>query len=123
MNIKLKVHPETGSELHHLAKLEPANRVKYLEDSKKIERAYEGVAKKGSSIAPPAEDEVEHHYICFVEHSNQLYELDGDSDGPINRGFLTEGKDILTESARNIRQYTESRMDGAFGLLALVFED
>ncbi|KKZ68764.1 hypothetical protein EMCG_05631 [[Emmonsia] crescens] len=112
---------ETESALHQLTKLQPPNRTKYLEDSEEICRAYAKAAQKGASGVPIAKDEVDHHYICFVTHSNQLYELDGDIDGPISRGFLAEGEDILTGSARYIiRQYTESKIDETFGLLALV---
>ncbi|OJD27499.1 hypothetical protein ACJ73_01112 [Blastomyces percursus] len=110
---------KTKSALHQLTKLEPTNRTKYLEDSEEICRAYAKAAQKGPSDVPIAEDEVDHHYICFVTHSNQLYELDGDVDGPINRGFLAKGEDILT-ARYIIRQYTESKIDGTFGLLALV---
>ncbi|KAL2388993.1 hypothetical protein RJ035_002708 [Blastomyces gilchristii] len=115
------IHTETESALHQLTKLAPPNRTKYLEDSEEVCRAYTKAAKKGVSAVPIAEDEVDHHYICFVTHSNRLYELDGDVDGPISRGSLAEGEDILTGSARYIiRQYTESKTDGTFGLLALV---
>lgn len=118
---KFTVHTETESALHQLTKLAPPNRTKYLEDSEEVCRAYTKAAKKGASAVPIAEDEVDHHYICFVTHSNRLYELDGDVDGPISRGSLAEGEDILTGSARYIiRQYTESKTDGTFGLLALV---
>ncbi|PGH14958.1 hypothetical protein AJ80_05721 [Polytolypa hystricis UAMH7299] len=112
---------ETGSPLHRLAQLALSDCVEYLEESEEIDRAYARAAQKGASAAPCAEDEVDHHYICFVKHSDQLYELDGDFDGPINRGFLTEDEDILTGSACNIiRQYTKSEPDRTFALLALV---
>ncbi|EQL32388.1 hypothetical protein BDFG_05402 [Blastomyces dermatitidis ATCC 26199] len=90
------------SALHQLTKLEPPNRTKYLEDSEEICRAYVKAAQKGASDIPIAKDEVDHHYICFVTHSNQLYKLDGDINGSISQGFLAEGEDILTGSAHYI---------------------
>lgn len=36
-------------------------------NQKKIETVYEVIAQDGLSSAPPAEDEGDHHYICFAE--------------------------------------------------------
>lgn len=112
---------ETGSVLDHLVKLDPSERAAYLETSKELEDFYAKAALSGRLEAPPAEDEVDHHYICLVKSSGQLYELDGDMDGPISRGCLTGGDDVLTKPGLDIvRRYTESQEDGRFGLLALV---
>ncbi|PGH18823.1 hypothetical protein AJ79_00236 [Helicocarpus griseus UAMH5409] len=113
---------ETGSSLYRLAKLERLECTRYLENSKEVEDAYARAAQSGTSNAPCAEDEVDHHYICFVKHSDHLYELDGDMDGPTDRGLL-EGEETLTMTAVDIiKQYLDSQGDEAFGLLALIEE-
>jgi ubiquitin carboxyl-terminal hydrolase L3 len=95
--------------------------VKYLEDFEEIERLHIIAALNGGSEAPCAEAEVEYHYICLIRHSRQLYVLDGDMDGPIPNGSLSDNDDLLTDKGlAAIRDYTESNKDGAFGLLALV---
>lgn len=66
------------------------------------------------------QDEVDHHYICLVKHAGNLYELDGDLDGPINRGAIEENEDMLGPALNVVKQYTECEKDGTFSLLALV---
>ena len=70
-----------------------------MEESKELEEAYAGVAKKGDTEAPEnAEDEVDYHYICFVKsHKNgRLYQLDGDRKRPIELGMLELTEDVLS---------------------------
>ncbi len=69
-----------------------------LEDDSALESAYTSVALQGDTEAPTnPEDEVDFHYVCFVKsHKNsRLYEMDGDRKGPIDRGVLPPGEDIL----------------------------
>nr|AEV41049.1 putative ubiquitin carboxyl-terminal hydrolase family1 [Oryza minuta] len=53
-------------------------------------------------------DDVEEHYICFVECDGTLYELDGMKPGPINHGLsspkslLQDAVDIIKASMHNI---------------------
>jgi len=44
-----------------------------LENLQSIEAAFAKAAENGCSEAPSTHDEVDHHYICFVEASDQLY--------------------------------------------------
>lgn len=118
------MHPpssENDSDFDHLVKKESSERVSYLENSESIEAIHAKAARRGQSEAPSAEDEIEHHYICFVKVSDQLYELDGDRDGPIHRGTLSKDQDVLGDKGLAlIKGYTNSVEDGTFGLLAVV---
>ena len=72
-----------------------------------------------------AEDEVDFHYVCFVEPSKtgHLYELDGDRKGPVDHGILGMGEEILDGGALSIIQTFMGRENGQnvnFSLLALV---
>ena len=106
--------------------LGPADRAKVIERSEEIESAYRTTALQGDSEVPVnAEDEVDFHYVCFVKSSKEghLYELDGDRKGPIDRGILEAGEDVLSGRGLSIIQNFISREKGAninFGLLALV---
>ena len=78
-------------------------------------------ALKGHSEAPSAETKVDHHYISIIKRSGRLYILDGDMDGPMVKGNLEEGEDLLGQLGLDvIREYTKSDTDGTFSLLALV---
>lgn len=101
--------------------MEFSYRTTYLENSKLIEAIYIKTAQNTRSEAPFAHNKVDHHYICFVKVANHLYELDGDMDGPINRGYLVRDEDVLNKKELNIvRKYIDSEKDGTFCLLAIV---
>ncbi|MCJ1449294.1 MAG: hypothetical protein MMC23_009814 [Stictis urceolatum] len=86
-----------------------------------IEDAYKKAAKMGHTKAPPAEGDVDPHYVCLVESSGRLYELDGDMGGPTFRGDLVGSEDVLSANGLNvIRNYINSQPDGEFCLLAIV---
>ncbi len=43
-------------------------------------------AQQGATAAPAADEEVDLHFIAFVQREGSLYELDGRKAGPINHG-------------------------------------
>lgn len=97
------------------------DRTEYLENSEYLDAVYQQAATSGSSEAPPAEAEIDHHYVCLVKRSCFLYELDGDREGPICRNVLEQDEDVLSKNGREIIQmYTQSDLEGSFSLLALV---
>ncbi|KAL2130113.1 hypothetical protein VTI74DRAFT_6892 [Chaetomium olivicolor] len=105
----------------------PDERARLLEDSAGLEQAYAVVATKGDSAVPhSAEDEVDYHYICFVrsEVDGCLYELDGDSKGPVALGKIAlrgEGDILGPETIDLIKRYLDQEQDSiGFSLMALV---
>ncbi|KAK3368774.1 ubiquitin carboxyl-terminal hydrolase, family 1 [Podospora didyma] len=105
---------------------DPQERAKILEASTELEQAHAAVAAKGETAAPDsAEDEVDFHYICFVRSGKDghLYELDGDSKGPIDTGVTLEaGQDLLcAEVLAVMRNYIDQEEDSiGFNIMALV---
>lgn len=105
----------------------PQVRARTLEDSVELEQAYAAAATKGDSAVPgSAEDEVDFHYICFTRSDADgcLYELDGDSKGPIALGPARPGDqgDVLgPEAIARLKEYI-GQEDGniGFNLMALV---
>jgi len=104
--------------------LEPEGRALALEASGEIEAVHAGAANKGISRVPDAEDEVEHHYICFIKSAkdDHVYEMNGTSKGPIDTGVVADGGDLLVGQALDlVREYIAGASENVgFSLLGLV---
>ncbi|KAI9712750.1 MAG: ubiquitinyl hydrolase 1 [Bogoriella megaspora] len=107
--------------------LPPAQRSQALEASQELEQAHREAAVMGQSAVPEdAEEEVDFHYLCFAKSSKsgRLYELDGDRKGPIHRGIIPDGQDLLDEyTLRVVREKFLSKKgeeELGFNLMALV---
>ncbi|ESZ91566.1 hypothetical protein SBOR_8036 [Sclerotinia borealis F-4128] len=85
--------------------LHPEKRANLLYNDKSFEEAHQSVAALGDTL-PPSLAEGEHlgqHFVAFVKgNDGYLWELEGSRPGPIRRGKLEEGEDLLSENA--IRQ-------------------
>ncbi|KHN97772.1 ubiquitin hydrolase L3 [Metarhizium album ARSEF 1941] len=80
--------------------LRPHERAKGFYDNQQLEEAHMRAARLGSSRAPPADVHAGHHFISFVKGTDgHLWELEGTADGPIDRGPLADGDDMLSEGA------------------------
>ena len=96
-----------------------------LEDSDELERVYGTVARMGDSAVPAnPEEEVACHYICFVRSHKDgyLYELDGDTRGPINTGVVLTHHDILAPKPLEVvtRYIQQEKECVNFNIMALV---
>jgi len=95
---------EEGSDLDKLIKLAvplgPEDRAKLLEQDTTLAKAHREIAVQGDTAAPEATDSVDLHYVCFVKgQDGALWELDGRRKGPLKRGELEEGEDVLSPKA------------------------
>jgi ubiquitin carboxyl-terminal hydrolase L3 len=98
-----------------------------LEDSKQLEAAYAGVARKGNTEAPTnPEDEVDFHYIAFVKapKNNHLYQLNGVHKQPMDLGALASEEDVLSDRCLDVirSMMAKNENNPNFGLMALVEE-
>lgn len=111
-------------------KLEPLTvqeRSKLLEDDEELERLHAAVASEGDTQAPDANDSIDLHYVCFTrsarvgDNPNTLVELDGRRTGPLTRGVLKDGEDLLSETALDeIRKFMKREKENPyFSILAL----
>ena len=83
-----------------------------LEADDDICGAHDEAAREGQTRAPDREDQVDYHFVCFVQVEGGLYELDGRKSGPILKGkcspdtFLTDAaaacKEYMTRDPENI---------------------
>jgi ubiquitin carboxyl-terminal hydrolase L3 len=100
-------------------------RARVIEDDADLEAAYKAVSLQGDSGVPEnPEDEVDFHYVCFVKsrRNGHLYELDGDRNGPIDRGLLGPNEDVLSMSGLSVIQefvQREKERGNQFSLLVL----
>jgi ubiquitin carboxyl-terminal hydrolase L3 len=75
-------------------------RAQMLYDSKEFEDAHQSVSEMGDTTAPsPESDEWSGHFVAFVKEDGRLWELEGSRKGPLDRGFLGEEEDALSERA------------------------
>ena len=99
-----KAHVAADTDLDRLVReavpLAPAPRAELLSRSSALESAHASAASKGDSAPPPAEASVDLHYVCFVRSERgNLWEMDGRRTGPLLRGKLDEGEDMLSAHA------------------------
>ena len=108
--------------------LKPAARADLLYESETLESAHQQAAAGGDTSAPSADDRVDLHFVCFVKASDgHLWELDGRRKGPLDRGALAEGEDVLSAKALDLgprtfmkREAESAGGDLRFSLIALV---
>ena len=79
------------------AKMTPEEIAAYLEADEQIETIHGAAAVEGQSEAPPEDEEVNTHFVCFTCVEGCLYELDGRKAGPVNHGPIAP--DGLLEAA------------------------
>ncbi|KAK5118029.1 hypothetical protein LTR62_004074 [Meristemomyces frigidus] len=92
-----------GKIVREAAPLKPAARAEVLYRSDELEEAHMAVAFDGSSVAPLAAEPNGFHFISFVSGKDgHLYELEGGWDGPIDRGMMGEGEDVLSSRALEV---------------------
>ena len=116
-----------GSDLDKLLKkaepLAPPQRARLLETDPALARAHHDAASQGDTAAPDAQDDVDLHYVCFVKgNDGTLWELDGRRKGPLDRGSLAAGEDVLSEAAVALGPKKFLEREGAdlrFSLVAL----
>ncbi|UNI24004.1 Ubiquitinyl hydrolase 1 [Purpureocillium takamizusanense] len=77
--------------------LAPRDRSALLERTSALADAHKEAASAGDTPAPDAHDDVDLHYVCFAKGADgALWELDGRRKGPIRRGELDKGEDVLS---------------------------
>ncbi|KYO45923.1 ubiquitin carboxyl-terminal hydrolase isozyme L1 isoform A [Alligator mississippiensis] len=89
--------------LNETADLSAEERAKSLGTNKAIQEVHNAVAQEGQCRV---DDNVNFHFILFVNVDGNLYELDGRMPFPVNHG--TSSDDLLLKDSANIcRQFTE----------------
>jgi len=98
--------------------LKPSERADLLYESQALESAHQSAASTGDTEAPSADDKVDLHFVCFVKtEDNHLWELDGRRKGPLDRGELPAGEDVLGEKAleNGVRSFLKRETEAGGG--------
>jgi hypothetical protein len=103
-NGEARKHVLPGTDLEKLLQraepLSPLSRADLLYESKALENAHADAAKLGDTAAPQADENVDLHFVVFIKgRDGRLWELDGRRKGPLARGTLEDGEDVLSETA------------------------
>eukprot|EP00735_Rhodelphis_limneticus_P015488 TRINITY_DN9761_c0_g1::TRINITY_DN9761_c0_g1_i1::g.4873::m.4873 TRINITY_DN9761_c0_g1::TRINITY_DN9761_c0_g1_i1::g.4873 ORF type:complete len:229 (+),score=33.05,sp/P15374/UCHL3_HUMAN/57.27/9e-90,Peptidase_C12/PF01088.16/2.4e-68 TRINITY_DN9761_c0_g1_i1:146-832(+) len=97
----------------------PMERASALEVDPELAVAHEAAGKAGQTEAPEASQEVDLHFICFVEKDGSLYEMDGRKSFPINHG-PTSSETLLEDSVAVVQKFIERDPQGLrFNMIAL----
>lgn len=74
--------------------LSSGQRGHWLENDTEIEKAHIQCESFGQSESPASVDEVDMHFITFVNHEGVIMELDGRREGPIFRGKVANDSEF-----------------------------
>ncbi|TPX68740.1 hypothetical protein SpCBS45565_g02937 [Spizellomyces sp. 'palustris'] len=95
----------------------PEERARVLELSVDLASVHDESSQEGQTAAPPREQDIDTHFICFVQKDGNLYEMDGRKPFPINHG---DCDDLLLDSVKVIKQFMERDPDNLnFTVIAL----
>ncbi|KAI8927009.1 hypothetical protein BC831DRAFT_500580 [Entophlyctis helioformis] len=104
--------------LDRTAQRTPEERAGVLEQDADLAAIHRQSSLEGQTAAPDADDDVDLHFVCFVEKDGHVYEMDGRKPFPINHGPATG--DLLLDAARLVRGFMEREPDQLnFTLLVL----
>ncbi|PNY28470.1 myo-inositol transporter [Tolypocladium capitatum] len=100
--------------INKAAPLKPVQRASALYESEALEQAHMRAARLGNTAAPSAEKHAGHHFLAFVKgKDNHLWELEGSVDGPLDRGELGAGEDVMSGPALERGVNSPKRMSPA----------
>ncbi|KAG0180464.1 Ubiquitin carboxyl-terminal hydrolase isozyme L3 [Apophysomyces sp. BC1021] len=88
--------------------MSPDERAELLEGCAELAAVHREAAYDGQTAPPSLEEDVDLHFVCFVEVDQHLYELDGRKPFPINHGKST---DLIESAAKVMRHYIERDPD------------
>ncbi|PTB67791.1 cysteine proteinase [Trichoderma citrinoviride] len=89
--------------LRETTPLKPVERAAALYNNEELEKKHMKAARTGNSQPPGANEDNFFHFISFVKGKDgHLWELEGATDGPLDRGLMREGDDVLSEGALDL---------------------
>jgi ubiquitin carboxyl-terminal hydrolase L3 len=89
--------------LNQATPLKPVERAAALYNNEELEQKHMKAARIGNSQPPGANEDNFNHFISFVKGKDgHLWELEGATDGPLDRGLMNEGDDVLSEGALDL---------------------
>jgi ubiquitin carboxyl-terminal hydrolase L3 len=94
-------------------------RGKLFKGSKAVKESHTKAVVQGDTDVTEHEDNVNHHFISFIQHNGSLYELDGRKSFPVNHGATTQDT-FLADACRVAQGFMQRDPDeSGFGLICL----
>ncbi|XP_028657775.1 ubiquitin carboxyl-terminal hydrolase isozyme L1 [Erpetoichthys calabaricus] len=98
--------------------MSPDEGAKHLQENKDIRAVHDEVAATGQCRVE--DDKLNFHLITFAKVNNQLYELDGRMNCPVNQGNTEDGS-FIKDVAKICKQFTErEKGEVRFSAVALI---
>ncbi|GAA5880654.1 hypothetical protein JCM5296_006545 [Sporobolomyces johnsonii] len=95
----------------------PLERAQLLSGSDELASVHEETAQTGQTATPALEDDVDLHFVTFVDHNGYLIELDGRRNSPINHGKIEKG--LLEDTVEVVKRIIELTQSIQFNLVTL----
>eukprot|EP00923_Selenidium_pygospionis_P007828 GHVN01013309.1.p1 GENE.GHVN01013309.1~~GHVN01013309.1.p1 ORF type:complete len:233 (-),score=38.21 GHVN01013309.1:90-788(-) len=112
----IDIPPAKGGSLENFFEkvkdMTPQERAKALESDNLLESAHQTAARESSVKLPAIGEEVNHHFVSFVEKDGFLIELDGRRPFPLNRGKTDS---LLKDAVAYIKKEKMDRDPGELG--------
>jgi len=90
--------------LDDAASLSSEEKGKLLETNTDICTNHETSAQEGQTEAPELSQDIDFHFVAFVERGGRLYQLDGRKKGPIDHGVSSPAT-ILADAAKVCKEF------------------
>jgi len=112
-----------GKYLSNTQEMTPEQRAEYLKTDGSITSAHSQSAHEGQTETPSINDELELHFIAYIQKDGFLYELDGAKEFPINHG-PANADNLLEKSVEVVRKLIElNPNENRFNLIGLAAKD
>jgi len=86
--------------------MSPEERANHLENDAEFGVAHEESALEGQTKTPGKDEELKCHFVAFVHHKGNLWELDGRKDAPILHGPTTPDT-LLEDTVVVVKKFME----------------
>lgn len=86
----------------------PAARAEALEKSAELDSVQKEFALRGQTAPPAAGENIDLHFLCFVEKGGKLFQLDGRTDAPIMHGETTK-ESLLQDACKVVKEQFMTR--------------
>lgn len=86
----------------------PAARAELLEKSAELDTVQKEFALRGQTAPPAPGENIDLHFLCFVEKGGALYQLDGRTDAPIHHGETTK-ENLLQDACKVVKEQFMAR--------------
>lgn len=84
-----------------------------------LEKIHAEAAHAGETRAPSVDEEINLHFVAFVEHNGGLWELDGRKMGPVYHGDMDKGSLLHSVAQVVKKEFIESSDSLDFNMMAL----